>query len=268
MELFKSSSTGNTFLYVKKSDWRARTGNSSVRSLCDAEQGHDTDGLVVYEPTDQGAGFTVYNRDGSPAEISGNGMAGLGALLFYQGMFQNRVRIQTEVGPRRVVLKERLDDRRFRLQVEVGIPDFSPRTHFPFLAPGSTSFTWKQWRLYPVAVGNPHVVILLDRFPGVTEANTLGEEISGLNLFPRGVNVEFVWDIRNHRCRAHFHERGAGQTAFSATGSAAVFAVLQREKGITGLLTLTGLEPPVSIYRKNAIYIENTTEILYKCRQP
>jgi diaminopimelate epimerase len=223
---------------------------------------------VVYDPALDGIGFSIYNRDGSRAEISGNGMAGLGALLFYQGAFSSRIRIHTAVGPRSVQLVERQSERRFRLQVEIGTPDFSPRPHFPFLKPGMTVYRWKEWVLHPVAVGNPHAVIILDEYPGAGALDALGDEISRLDIFPDGVNVEFVRDIRDNRCRIHFFERGAGRTPLSSTGSAAVFAVLDRGKKITGPLTLTGLKPPVCIFRKKSIYIENTTEILYKCKRP
>jgi len=269
MEFFKSSSGGNTFLLLEKSGIEGQSDPEALaRTLCDPRRGVFADGLVVFDSKSRPVHFQIFNRDGSRAEISGNGMAGLAALLFYQGTFAGQVRLDTPAGPRMVIRKKQLGPASFRLEIEIGNPDFTPGENFPFLKPGTHTHPYRDLRLHPVSVGNPHVVILLPDPRSASDLNELGREISTSALFPHSTNVEFAWDIGDNRCRIHFFERGVGQTAFSATGAAAVFAVLDRQRLIFGPLTPANLNEPVRIFKKDGIFIENSTKILYKCRQP
>jgi len=103
-----------------------------------------------------------------------------------------------------------------------------------------------------VSVGNPHAVVLWQEAWESQRLATVGCELQGAPLFPEGVNVELVKTVGRRRCRTFFYERGAGPTASSATGSAAVFSVLRRlgiaadplrVAGKGGTITVTGYDP-------------------------
>ena len=49
-----------------------------AREMCDRHTGIGADGLIVYEPTPDGASMRLFNADGSRAEVSGNGVRGAG----------------------------------------------------------------------------------------------------------------------------------------------------------------------------------------------
>jgi diaminopimelate epimerase len=49
--------------------------------MCDRYTGIGADGLILYAPAADGATMTLLNADGSHAEVSGNGLRGLAALL-------------------------------------------------------------------------------------------------------------------------------------------------------------------------------------------
>ena len=51
------------------------------RQICDRQRGVGADGVVYYAPQKHKARFEIFNRDGGAAELSGNGMAGLAAVL-------------------------------------------------------------------------------------------------------------------------------------------------------------------------------------------
>ena len=52
-----------------------------ARVLCDRRTGVGADGLIAWRATPGGASMVLRNADGSPAEVSGNGVRCLAALL-------------------------------------------------------------------------------------------------------------------------------------------------------------------------------------------
>ena len=76
--------------------------------------------------------FQIFNRDGGEAELSGNGMAGLAAVLFQRRLAASPLSLHAAIGSRRVELLGR-DGAVFQLAVEIGRPDFANRGFFPFL---------------------------------------------------------------------------------------------------------------------------------------
>ncbi len=84
IKFVKAHAHGNDFLYVRKADIAhisIAEQPSLARDMCDRHAGVGADGLIVYERTPAGATMTLWNADGSRAEVSGNGVRALAALL-------------------------------------------------------------------------------------------------------------------------------------------------------------------------------------------
>ena len=99
---------------------------AAARRLCDRHRGVGADGLIVYTPTPLGASMKLLNADGSPAELSGNGLRGLAAILMRardaQGTTVNPVvEIETTAGVRLLTL-ERREGARYVFAAEMGAP--------------------------------------------------------------------------------------------------------------------------------------------------
>ena len=77
----KAHAYGNDFIYVEKGDVRDRPLAPLAQAMCDRRTGIGADGLILYSPTPDGATMSLLNADGSGAEVSGNGLRGLAALL-------------------------------------------------------------------------------------------------------------------------------------------------------------------------------------------
>ncbi len=80
----KAHAYGNDFLYVRHDavvDHRPDRMTALARELCDRHTGIGADGLMLYTPTADGASMRLLNADGSPSEVSGNGVRGLAAIL-------------------------------------------------------------------------------------------------------------------------------------------------------------------------------------------
>ena len=77
----KAHAYGNDFIYVEKGDVRDRAPPPLAQAMCDRHAGIGADGLILYSRTPGGATMSLLNADGSQAEVSGNGLRGLAALL-------------------------------------------------------------------------------------------------------------------------------------------------------------------------------------------
>ena len=77
----KAHAYGNDFVYVDATALETADLPAAARRLCDRHRGVGGDGLIMYTPTPLGASMKLLNADGSPAELSGNGLRGLAAIL-------------------------------------------------------------------------------------------------------------------------------------------------------------------------------------------
>ena len=265
MIFYKTSSFGNDFIEIDLEELasamprRPRGGLADLpgrrplgdlaRQICDRQRGVGADGVVYYRASRQAARpgessrkrvssspgaarkqpmeFRIFNRDGSEAELSGNGMAGLAAVLFQRRLGVSPLTLHAAIGSRQVELLGR-DGAVFQLAVEIGRPDFANREFFPFLKQATGPGMIAGMEFHPVSVGNPHAVVICREMPEVEQLAAMGKEIEGHAMFPKRVNVEFVRPVGPGSCQVFFYERGVGPTLASSTGSAAVFAVLRR----------------------------------------
>ena len=261
----KTSSFGNDFIEIDESDLPAAAVDKCLlaREICDAHRAVGADGVVFYRFKKNEFPFAVYNRDGGEAELSGNGMAGLAAVLFQRRLASSPLNLLTKCGTRRVALLGRAGPM-FHLQVEIGLPDFSNRRFFPFLKEKQDRYSIDDLEFYPLSVGNPHVVVLCPEALATERLTVLGQKMERHEGFPLRVNVEFVSFTDPENCRVFFYERGVGPTLASSTGSAAVFAVLRRLGLVRESLQITSGSEKIGVFWQAAIFIENFTRLV--CR--
>lgn len=282
MIFYKTVSAGNDFLHVAVEDLAEFVETTPGRalgvtdmskiskgrlaqSMCQRQTGAGADGVTYYAVSKKEVQFEIFNRDGSEAELSGNGMAGVSALMFYLGKFKDRLVLNTRTGPRTHSLLEQ-DGADFKLKIEIGGPDFQNAAFFPFLEPGRYAYTHDNIPFHPVSVGNPHVVVLLEKELSDDHLERMGKKLEGAAIFPNRTNVELVFFRGREDCRVFYYERGVGRTVSSSTGSAAVFAVLQK-LGLIGVrehLTIATPAGKIKIFGNGSISIENYSKIVYK----
>src|SRR5437764_2597445 len=99
----KAHAYGNDFIYVRRDAVEGAALDALARELCDRHTGIGGDGLIVFEPTTDGASMRLFNADGGRAEVSGNGVRGLCALLFRNPTAATtHVMIHTDAGAKQV----------------------------------------------------------------------------------------------------------------------------------------------------------------------
>jgi diaminopimelate epimerase len=181
-----------------------------AKTVCDRNRGIGADGLLIGESKDgYAAKMTLFNADGSRAEMSGNGIRCFAQALAARRGDLSSLRISTDAGDRIVSLEptERLDT--IRASVDMGP-----------VSPIAQPAGWEALGCHPdrpamhLSVGNPHSVVGVDDVEAV-DLRDLGEKIPHVNL-------EIVEPCeRQDEIRMRVHERGAGITQACGTGACA-----------------------------------------------
>ena len=212
MRFSKAHAYGNDFVYILNRDAGGAALDGLARALCDRHTGIGADGLIVYDPTPDGATMRLFNADGSRSEVSGNGVRGLGALLLRNdGRADVELSIQTDAGPKRLTRVSRSESRQ-TFRAAMGVP--RDLRQVPIAVAGES---------FPIVVmdfGNPQAVVL-GRLPGIERFGALGAALERHEMFPARTNVEFAEVERRDAVRILIWERGVGPTQSSGTGSCA-----------------------------------------------
>jgi diaminopimelate epimerase len=218
MRIAKAHAYGNDFVYVPAEDLAAGPGGlpAAARRLCDRHTGVGADGLIVFRETDRGAWMRLTNADGSPSEVSGNGVRGLAALLARRrglgaGGPGAELLIETDAGPKGLILEGAQGQRRFLFRAHMGAPERLRRV--------TLEVAGETVEAGALRVGNPQCVMLAP----LDEARLarLGPALQRHPEFPEGVNVELAEVVAPEHVRILIWERGVGPTLSSGTGSCA-----------------------------------------------
>ncbi|HEY6357982.1 MAG TPA: hypothetical protein VIX35_07035, partial [Vicinamibacterales bacterium] len=105
-QLIKAQAYGNDFLIAPVADGAPVDGATQARQICDRHHGVGADGLIFATLTDAGAETELFNRDGSRAEVSGNGIRCIAAWLAHDRVLRPgaQVTVGTGAGSKRLTL--------------------------------------------------------------------------------------------------------------------------------------------------------------------
>jgi diaminopimelate epimerase len=235
-------------------------------ALCDRRTGVGADGLLVATDADgYAAKMTLFNADGSVAEMSGNGIRCFAqAVAMRRGDLGPQL-ILTDAGDRVVTLAGTAEPTVIMAQVEMG--EVTGLTE-----PAG----WSSLGCHPdrpvahLSMGNPHSVVGVDEV-AVVDLADLGAKVPQINLeiIQPGPEPNAV--------TMRVHERGAGITAACGTGAcAAAFAarswglvppiepeVIVHMDGGTAMVALTADDPARAILTGPATFVASIeTELL------
>lgn len=211
----KGHAYGNDFLLAPLAGAR-QTGiglRDLARALCDRHHGMGADGLILYELGDRSSTMELFNADGSPSELSGNGLRCLAALIArtQRLMVGSTIRVETGAGPKTLDLLA-VDEPRYSFRAALGLPTEIREVTIPVLG--------ESVRATALGMGNPQCVVL-GTLPDAERFNRLGPALSTHPMFAGGTNVEFASVESPDRVRIIIWERGVGPTSSSGTGASA-----------------------------------------------
>jgi len=232
IEFLKGHGTQNDFVLLPDEAGRLDLTASRVAALCDRHRGLGADGVLrivraaAIGEESAGEWFMDYrNADGSIAEMCGNGVRVFARYLVETGLAtEGEFVIGTRAGDRPVLVH----------------PDRSVTVHMGPAAITGTSVTVVAGRPFSgvaVNVGNPHLVSVLD--DDVDDLDLRDQPDFDHDVFPTGVNLEFVNLLGEGVLKMRVHERGVGETRACGTGTvAAVAAALHLAGTDTGVSTV------------------------------
>jgi diaminopimelate epimerase len=197
---------GNSYLVVERPEAGPLTPER-VQRLCSVETGIGSDGVLeVTSRHGTEAAVTIWNPDGSVAEMSGNGVR-IAARWLALEAGANEVTIETAGRRVEARMVDLLDADTDVGEVSVGEPELVEGVE-----------------LTTASLGNPHAVIRLEN-PTRDDLLRLGPLLETHPRFPQRTNVQLVRVDGRHALTVLVWERGAGETTASGSSSVAAAAV-------------------------------------------
>jgi diaminopimelate epimerase len=222
----KHHGLGNDFL-VALVDGLPLDASRRALALCDRKRGVGADGLIYgIERPDGSLTMRLLNSDGSPAEVSGNGLRCFAqAVARQRGVPHLELDVDTPAGLRHCSVHATEDPETVVATVDLGIvcPGPDPDVEDLVAVVGEPLGGVKRWETGDV--GNPHIVFeVADPFDIVL--SDAGPAV-GVH-FAEGVNVHFVQLSGENELLLRVWERGAGETEACGSGAAVAADVFHR----------------------------------------
>ena len=212
MRFTKMQGLGNDYLYVY-GEVPENIVDLSVR-LSDRHFGAGSDGMIYIAPSDK-ADFLmrIFNADGSEAKMCGNGIRCVGKYVYDKGYTSKKeLEIDTQSGIKYLTLVTDENNKVKEVTVDMGKGVFEDEK--------TLNVSGEELKYIPVSMGNPHAVFFTDDINKVA-LDSIGPLIEHHEVFPGGVNAEFVEVIFENEIRMRVWERGSGITMACGTGACA-----------------------------------------------
>ena len=244
----KFNGQGNDFIIIDATAKKINLSKKIIKEMCSRNFGIGGDGLIMIKKSkNSDLRMDYYNRDGSAAEMCGNGIRCMAAFIYNKNLIRRKyLNIETPAGEKSVSIdieKNKIKN----LSVDMGTPEFKPENIPVKIKDKSDIFSYKIeieqkiFHINCVSMGNPHCVIFLEKDTDLKSYDVArwGSKIENLNIFPRKTNVEFV-KIKNRReLDVRIWERGVGETMACGTGAcAAGICAMKINKDIDGRITV------------------------------
>ncbi|MBG9820463.1 diaminopimelate epimerase [Bacillus safensis] len=225
----KMHGLGNNYIYVnqmKEQLPEEQLSEIAIR-VSSVYTGIGSDGMILICPSDVApVKMRIFNNDGSEGKNCGNGLRCV-AKYVYEHQIVTDTTFQIETLSGLVEATVHAQDGHVQLvTVDMGKPRFEKEA-MPMLGePASTTvnelldFGTAKLNGTAVSMGNPHIVFYLEDIEKAP-LHTLGPIIEKHDMFPEGVNVEFVEVVSETELHFRVWERGSGITQACGTGACA-----------------------------------------------
>ena len=247
MKFTKMHGCGNDYVYVDCTKEVIPDIEATAIRVSDRHFGIGSDGLILIKSSEV-ADFEMdmYNADGSRGKMCGNGIRCVAKYVYDHGLTnKTEITVDTQAGIKTLQLTV-CDGKVSKVCVDMGEPILIPQeipvkasvlgladdrreaiVAQPFTVANSS------YDITCVSMGNPHCITFIDEDVKSFPLESIGPLFEKHELFPEGVNTEFVNIIDKEHLRMRVWERGSGETLACGTGACAV-AVASYLNGFTG----------------------------------
>lgn len=236
MKFTKMHGCGNDYVYVDCTKEVIPDIAATAVRVSDRHFGIGSDGLILIKSSEV-ADFEMdmYNADGSRGKMCGNGIRCVAKYVYDHGLTnKTEITVDTQAGIKTLQLTV-CDGKVSKVRVDMGEPVLIPQeipvkasvlgladdrreaiVAQPFTVANSS------YDITCVSMGNPHCITFIDEDVRSFPLEAIGALFEKHELFPEGVNTEFVNIIDKEHLRMRVWERGSGETLACGTGACAV----------------------------------------------
>ncbi|MCI9504181.1 MAG: diaminopimelate epimerase [Clostridia bacterium] len=224
---------GNDYIFFDCFEEGIYEPEKLARRLSDRHFSVGGDGIILVEKSEVADGrMRMFNADGSEGKMCGNGLRCTGRFLYEQrGIRKDELTVETKSGIKTLSLHWGRGG--FSATADMGEAVFCP-AEIPVRIEGERAadvplcVNGKEYRVTCLSFGNPHCVIFCNEYP--KNFKEIGRAIETHEVFPEGVNVEFVKIVGADEIAVRVWERGSGETLACGTGACAA-AVASMKNG-------------------------------------
>ena len=229
----KMHGCGNDYIYVNCMDKELPHPEEIARAMSPRRFSVGSDGLILICPSSVAdAKMRMFNLDGSEGKMCGNGIRCVGKYLFDNKIVQKtEMDIETLSGIKHLWLDARAG-KATDITVDMGtaatdakkVPVSSKKSA---VIDEPLSIDGNVYNITCVSMGNPHAVTFVENVGGLN-LEKIGPLFEHNEIFPEGVNTEFIEIVDRNTLNMRVWERGSGETFACGTGACAsvVAAVL------------------------------------------
>jgi diaminopimelate epimerase len=269
----KFNGQGNDFIIIDAVKKRVNLLKDQIIKICDRHFGIGADGLIMVNKSARSdLRMDYYNRDGSTAEMCGNGIRCMAAFAYDRGLIKGRdLTIETLAGEKTLSID--IENGRIgNISVNMGAPEFDSVSIPVLIKDRSEVFDYKikvgerSFYINCVSIGNPHCVIFLDEDTDLKDYNvkSWGPKIENLEIFPRKTNVEFARIRNGGELDLRVWERGVGETLACGTGAcAAAICAIKTKKEMYNKISVNLLGGKVDVMwdaAESSIYLSGKVD--------
>lgn len=271
LPFIKMQGTSNDYIYIDCFKNHVSSPEFLSIYLSDRAVGVGGDGVILIEPSEVAdAKMSMFNRDGSEGKMCGNGVRCVAKYVYDMGIAKNKnLRIETASGIKdcEVFTKQ---GKVFKVKVDMGkavlkAEDIPVKLEGDLIVNREILVDTIPYQVSCLSMGNPHCVVFENSVEKL-DLSVIGPKFEHHELFPEGVNTEFVELVDETTIKMRVWERGSGETLACGTGAcaSAVAAVLAGycEKGKDIRVILKGGELIVN-YTDGHVFMTGNAEKVF-----
>lgn len=225
MKFTKMHGLGNDYIYIDctKNDGKIKTPSELSKKLSDRHFGIGSDGLILIKKSDIcDFKMSMYNADGTEAEMCGNGIRCVGKYVYDFGLTnKDIITVETLAGIK--ILKLNIENGKVKtVKVDMGEPILD-KEKIPVLTNDKfveLKVLDRDFIFTCVSMGNPHAITFIDKLDNF-DIDKYGKVVESDRHFPNKTNVEFIEIIDRNNIKMRVYERGTGETLACGTGACA-----------------------------------------------
>ena len=223
----KMHGIGNDYIYINCFENEVASPEFLSIYLSDRHKGVGGDGVILICPSKiADARMRMFNLDGSEGKMCGNGIRCVAKYIYDNNICRKKVlHIETLSGIKecRVITK---GGEAYQVVVDMGQAILEPE-NVPTTLKGEVIIDRpvkigdQVYNITCVSMGNPHAVVFTSSIDRL-DLESIGPKFEHNEIFPEGVNTEFVEILDDSTLKMRVWERGSGETMACGTGACAV----------------------------------------------